>query len=66
MDFYQWRYDVPGNITGIVTAESVSDAMMKIGIFLHDRLNVPIPDYALMEIEWLGNAADYVALLQDM
>lgn len=64
MDFFQWCYDVPGNIQGVVIAESDMDAKQRVIDYLTGKFGGC--DHSCIRVEWLNPASDDICVISEM
>ena len=64
MDFFQWLYDVPGNIQGVVIAENELDAKERVVNYLTGKFGAC--DRDLVMVEWRDPATDGICIISEM
>lgn len=64
MDFFQWCYDVPGNIQGIVIAENDMDAKQRVVNYLTGKFGGC--DRDLVRVEWLEPSDHGICVISEM
>ena len=64
MDFYQWYYDIPTPIKGVVLAEGETEAKNKVVALLKEELDSCSEQ--LLYIRWLNPVTDEICVFEDM
>lgn len=64
MSFYQWIYDVPGHIEGIVLAENDQDAKQRVFALLNSKFNCT--DFNDIYLVYRGPASDGICMIEEL
>lgn len=64
MDFFQWLYDIPGNVQGVVVAEDEQTARKKIFDYINHKFGRC--DINLIYLDWRDPADDGICMITEM